>query len=484
MRTADSVVATVYRWMQAREARLYLVGGFLRDRLLGRSRETANLDFAVERGAVATAQAFAREHRGHFVPLDEQFGSARVVLTFGEQQFELDFTDWRGPTIEADLAARDFTINAMAVALPAFLQHQPLAEAVMDPLGGLADLRERRMRGTSAQALMDDPVRIVRGVGLAAELDFHLDAQTLGWMRPAAAGLADCAGERITEAFFRALPTPRAARAVEQLGSVGALEVMIPELATCRGVEQGRHHPLDVWGHQLETVRQLDAFLHAPAPWPAALEPPVRAYLEERLSAERPRAALLKLAALCHDLGKPATKTVDQRGRMWFIGHERLGAGQIAAVADRLHLSGKEREMLRRTVLYHLRPGFLARDQMRTRRAIFRFFRDAEQEAPGILLMWMADRLAHGVNPDDPEEPARQRVIITELLAHYFLRPEEIAKPPVLLDGHQVMALLDLPPGPRVGRLLRAIAEAQAEGLVTTPDEAAALARRLHAQWP
>jgi len=207
------------------------------------------------------------------------------------------------------------------------------------------------------------------------------------------------------------------------------------------------------------------------------LRPGLAEYCRTDIVEDRSRRILIKLGALLHDVGKPATKRVKDDGEIWFIGHEQFGATLVETMAERLRLSKREKDMLCDLVLYHLRPGHLSREAQLTRRAIFRFFRDLGEHGPACLLVWWADRMATRGPSSRLDQIDQQRARLEELLGAYFFKAEEIIKPPRLMDGRQLMATFQLSSGPVVGELLRAIEEAQAEGHVRSKEEALAFAR-------
>jgi hypothetical protein len=183
------------------------------------------------------------------------------------------------------------------------------------------------------------------------------------------------------------------------------------------------------------------------------------------------------LAGLLHDVGKPARRTVEPDGEIWFHGHEQTGAELVEGITQRLRLSNREAGMIRHLVLHHLRPGFLSREPQLTRRAVYRFFKDLGDHGPGCLLTWWADRMATRGSKSRLDQLDQQRERLEELLNAYFFKADEVVKPPRLLDGHQLMRRFQLPPGPLIGTLLAAIEEAQAEGRIRTVEEALAVAR-------
>ena len=473
-----STLARVQSHAQSQRTVCYLVGGLLRDQLLGRALRGPNVDLAVASGAVELCVSLARHLGGAFVPLDEAAGSARVVITQGGQRLELDVSDFRGPTLEEDLRRRDFTVNALAVRLEDWLRY-PEPPALIDPLRGQEALAKRELRACFPGTFEEDPVRILRGFRFAAQLDFTLDASTMPLMARVVSGLSRISGERIRDELAMIFETDRAAQAVRSLNELGGLDVLIPELSAGRGLDQGPFHHLDVLNHQLEAVAQADRFLKDFAEFSAPLREPLARYCAEELVERRSRTSLIKLSSLLHDVGKPARRTVEPDGEIWFLGHEETGAELTVGIVERLRLSNQEGEMVCQLVRHHLRPGFLSREPQLTRRAIYRFFKALGDHGPACLLTWWADRLATRGTKSRVDQIDEQRARLEELLNAYFFRAEEVVKPPRLLTGHEVMAAFHLQPGPKVGELLDAIEEAQAEGRIRTSDEAFALVRQL-----
>jgi putative nucleotidyltransferase with HDIG domain len=471
------VLARVQRFMQARGITGYVVGGLLRDQLLRRPLALLNVDLAIPAKALAVSRELAAQLGGAWVPLDETAGSARVVLTVEGHRLELDLNDFRGATIEEDLARRDFTINALAIALSDWLRDPQTLRPLIDPLDGARALERRELVACFPGAFEDDPVRILRAVRFAAQLGFALAPSVPPLMRRAIPRLPHVSGERIRDELLAIFETDRAHGAVETLNALGALDAVFPELSAGRGVDQGDFHHLDVLSHQLETVAQADRFLADFAEFSEPLRASLANYCGEQPVERRSRKGLIKLAGLLHDVGKPARRAVHPDGEVWFLGHEQVGAELVAAIAERLRLSNRESTMVTRLVRHHLRPGFLSREPQLTRRAVYRFFKELEEDGPGCLLMWWADRMATRGSKSRLDQIAQQRSRLEELLRAYFFHAEEVVKPLRLVDGHRLMQAFHLSPGPLIGELLGAIEEAQAEGRIQTSEDALALAR-------
>lgn len=464
-------------FLGSRRTPCYLVGGLLRDQWLQRSIRRWNVDLALPKHAIPLSQELARQMGGAFVLLDEANGCARIVVDTSSGRVELDVSDFRGATLEEDLRLRDFTMNAMAMELAAWLSHPNELQGLIDPLHGIEALKARKLLACFAGTFEDDPVRILRAFRFAAELSCELDAGLPSLIQAAAPRLASVSGERIRDELFLILETNQASGALRQLNELRVLDRLFPDLVPGRGVDQGPFHHLDVLDHQLETVAQADRILEDFAEFSPAFRRPLAEYMAVEPVERRSRKALVKLAGLFHDVGKPATRRLKADGDIWFLGHEQFGAELIESVTTRLRLSNREAQMIRDLVLYHLRPGFLSREPVLTRRAIFRFFRDLGDDGPACLLVWWLDRMATRGSLSRLDQIDQQRARLEELLRAYFFKPEEAVRPPKLINGQELMQALALQPGPLIGTLLRLIEEAQAEGTLHAKDEALAFAK-------
>jgi putative nucleotidyltransferase with HDIG domain len=273
------------------------------------------------------------------------------------------------------------------------------------------------------------------------------------------------------------------------MDNLGLLERVLPEVAAGRGVTQPKEHYWDVLGHSVETVANFDLLFEGQPPADArgaalwrtfwdALEPlDVRPYLNEEIGDGRPRSALLKLAALLHDVAKPETRAPDETGRIRFFGHCERGAEVARAILRRLRFSRHDTGFVATLVEEHLRPGQFSQEGLPTRRALYRFYRDTGEAATGILLLSLADDLA----ARGPRLSLDEWAGLVAYIAWVAAQPHEapaIVRPPRLVTGNDLIATLGLKPGPEVGRLLAAIDEAIAAGEVGTRDEALELARR------
>lgn len=472
-----------YAWaVRAREflcaetAGAYLVGGCVRDLMLG--RPVHDMDIVVANDAVALGRRLADQLRAGFYVLDAERGFARVVIQHenGSRVF-LDLSRMEGGTIETDLARRDFTINAAAVEL--------CTGQLVDPFDGEGDIRRRVLRPVTPQAIVRDPIRAVRAVRLAVELGFSIDASLLEAIRQDAGGLVENSAERIQQELHRMLALPNSAEALRRMSALGLWQYTIPELDALAGVDQSAPHVLDVWDHTLLTVARLEGLLRTiglpaeeggrlmPEEWAflAPYQSALRQYLAQELAEERPRWQALKWAALLHDIAKPAARRVDELGRVRFLGHERKGAVMAEEIMRRLHFSQREIFFVSACIAHHLRPLLLARESELTPRAQYRFFRDLGDAALGVCLLSLADTAAcrPGRPPAEVWEPL-QRVV--HALLEFFARTGGPKGLPRLVTGDDLVQRFGLAPGPLVGKWLERVREEQAAGTFTTREEA------------
>ncbi len=468
---------------------VYLVGGVVRDLLLGRSCH--DLDFALPGDSRRLARGVANDINGDFFVLDDERNTVRVIYhsPSGSRTF-LDFSTLRGTNIEDDLLARDFTVNAMALNV-----QQP--DRLIDPLNGLKDLRGKTLRACTANAFQDDPVRVMRGIRLALAFQFHFDPDTLAAMKSATSQLYRTSPERQRDELFNLLDGCQVSSAIRLLDQIGALVQVLPEIPLLKGEMQPPPHIYDVWEHSLILLQDLEmvystlvedyneertsnlmmglATMHL-----GRFRPLLAQHFNNLLNPGRSLRSLLFLAALYHDVAKPAVRQATPNGHMHFIGHEDAGAEIAVQRAQALVLSQVEVKRIETIVHEHMRIHHLAKTGLApSRRAIFRYFRSTGPAGVELCLFSLADTLAtHGPNITQ-EIWVDELAVCRALLEGWWERRDEVIAPVRLLTGDQLMKELNLPPGPLVGKLLAAIQEGQAGGEIHDRPQALDFAREL-----
>jgi poly(A) polymerase/tRNA nucleotidyltransferase (CCA-adding enzyme) len=487
MEFGEGLQGQVIAWLAQQDLPLYLVGGAVRDCLLRRS--TYDLDLAVAGDGLRLARRLANHFDGDYYPLDPDRSTGRAILYYADgSRLVVDVARLRGRDpydLAADLADRDFTINALAIDLGA-------PDAIVDFHGGRADLQSRLIRPVSPDSIRNDPLRALRAVRQAAELGFALAPETERSVRRDGPALAGVSAERVRDELARLLARPDAAPWLRSLDELGLLVVVFPELAALRGVEQPPPHHLDVLAHSLAAFAALEDILArwspytGPSPKSHARSPAdflsyadrVRDYLAQETGHNRPRAVSLKLALLLHDIGKPASRTVDGQGRIRFLGHPRGGARMAAQAVQRLRFDRAEVRLVETIVRQHMRPLLLAAQESVSSRAMYRFFRDTGEAAVDVVLHALADHRATYVpGAEDPHKP-RLVALAGRIFAEYWDKKALRLDTPSLLSGRDLLREFDLEPGSHIGELLEIVREAQAIGQVHTREEALALVAR------
>jgi tRNA nucleotidyltransferase/poly(A) polymerase len=330
----------------------------------------------------------------------------------------------------------------------------------------------------SAGAFASDPLRTLRVARLAVELGFAVDPDTARAARVDVGGLERVAAERVFAELKRVVTSDEALAGLELMDELGVTDVVLPELGALRGVEQNPYHHRDVHGHTLEVLEQAIAIERDPgAVFGAELADPVRALLAEPLGDELDRAAGLRFAALLHDAAKPQTRVELPDGRVGFPRHDVEGAALARSVLARLRASERLRAHVAALTLHHLRLGFLVHEAPLDRRTVYRYLRDTGQVAADVTLLSVADRLATRGRKAD-EAIARHLALARDLLAEALAERAAGTTAP-LVRGDELARRLGITPGPRLGALLEAIAEARFAGDVAGRDDAIAYARRL-----
>lgn len=455
-------------FLSSRPVQTYLVGGAVRDMLLG--RETHDLDVSVQGSASELARAFADRMGGSLFLMDERFDVARVILDRDGEREIVDFAKLRGESIEQDLSTRDFTINAIAADTTTWSGG---ADGLIDPFHGLDDVQTRRVRAVTQEVFRNDPVRLLRAARIEAELDFVLDGETEDWVQRDAALLEQAPGERVRDEFVKVIAAPNVLRHLNRLEALDLLGRILPELNALRGVAQSPPHIYDVFEHSLYAVGAAEALEKARylSLAEGAFGSQLQTHLAQTTSGGRTRREMLRLVLLLHDCGKPATRTVDAKGRVRFLGHEIVGQDLVGTAFRRLKFSNDETALAKTIVRNHMRPLTLALGGI-TDRAIYRFFRDTGEAGVDVAVHAWCDKQATYAPGSDTDEQNALHAVIARLLDRYYHAREQVVLPPVLLTGREVMDLLKMTPGPTVGAALEAVREAQATGEITSRDEA------------
>lgn len=447
-----------------RHGRAWLVGGAVRDALLGRG--TPDFDLAVDGDVPGLAREFGRRARGHAFLLSEEFGAWRVRSH--EQDWQVDLTPLMGETLDQDLRRRDLTVNAIARELA------PEGGALIDPCGGVADLEARLLRSVGPDSFSADPLRVLRLARMAAELGFTPEQETLRLASESAPALSGVAAERVFAELRLTIASDRAVIGIELAHSVGATAVVLPELDALRGLEQSDYHHLDVYQHTLATLQSTIDLANDPVATFGDLGAPLRQLLDEPLANELTRGQALRFGALVHDIAKPLTHATSSEGRPTFFEHDVRGAEMATRILTRLRASERLITHVAALARHHLRLGFLVHEQPLSARTIYRYLATCEPVEVDVTVLSVADRLATlGRNSD--RAVALHLDLSQEILADALAWHRQRPRPPIA--GDELAHALGIHPGPQLGRLLSELTEAAYAGEIASEQQALAHAR-------
>ncbi len=443
---------------------LFLVGGAVRDAVLG--RVTHDLDFSLPTKGIKTAFHIGDLLGKPAYVLDKARDTGRVVLA--ESNTYLDFVAFRGDDLAADLHDRDLTINAMAIPILA----RTTAE-IIDPTGGLNDLKKRKIRHVHARSLLDDPIRGMRAVRMAIKFDFEIEPETAAAAQKGLRMLDKPSAERVRDELLN-LINIRPHQTLPLLHELGGLAKILPEVAR---LEDLSTHGVPVLSYTWQVLAALDEavsyWLTSDRPWAPQLE----AHLQRPVTGALSGRELLTLGAIFQEVGQGAPPPAEETDH--YFKDDAAGAAETAERLVQLRFSREAVRYVKEIVRGHRWPAQLTREPELTTRMMHRFFKQVGAAGLDIGLLALANHIATYGRDDARSRRDALIDVVGELFDHFFLRVAADKRPSPLLDGDVLMRKLGLPAGPEIGRLLTLLEEAQIAGEITTEEEALALAREL-----
>ncbi len=446
---SDPLLLCLSTLAKKRRVPIFLVGGYIRDRLLGIDRNDYDFTFPQEDTHIISHIEEALQI--HFFKVGKE---EKNTLTYRwiEKDLSIDLTPFQGQSIEEDLQRRDFTINAIAYSLRDETFHWVEKS--------LEDIEKKILRAVSAHSIDQDPLRMLRAVRYLCTLKgFSLEENLKKEISMKKDLLQNIPGERIKMELDRILLSPQPGHGVNTLYELSLLFTLFPELKGLENLGQGEHHHLNVLSHTLLMIEKISwaiEWLNRNQPSPSFSE-------EDWLS--------LLYSALFHDLGKQATYSKDEKGGIHFYFHESFSSQLAEKIMERLRFSTTMRKRITHLIQNHMRILNLNRETKDN--ALKRLVNQIGEEIPLLILHTLADKEAsRGILSIEIDEWVEKHCL--KILQ--FFREKMIIHPPVLVTGHDVMAL-GYSPGPKVGKLLKFIREKQIEGEIKTREEALQILR-------
>ncbi|HHV74205.1 MAG TPA: CCA tRNA nucleotidyltransferase [Thermoanaerobacterium sp.] len=402
------LINRIKRILSDEAEKVYIVGGTIRDRIL--NVDISDYDFAVLGDAASVSKLVCDKLKGSYVPYAEDRGTYRVVY----ENVVLDFTQIRGENIDEDLIHRDFTINAMAIRLNDFFD----VDLIIDPLGGLKDLREKKIKCVGKSSFDDDPLRMLRAIRFAAKYNFSIDEDSKNLIKEKADLIKNVSSERIMSEIYSILKSKESFKYVQMMDELGLIDALFPEIAEMKEIGKCYYQVLDSWHHSIKTIEEYETIVND-LRFPSDIENLVKKYLDKDLSSGNKLKDVLKLAAMFHEIGKKDAIYIDSDNRLQFYNHDVKGEKIVADIAKRLKLAKKEASLIKKMVLYHVNPFSLYIDGTGNK-ALFKFFSDLEENAIGCLLLSLADVTSAMKGQGRLNEASCYRNFITKLLRRYM----------------------------------------------------------------
>ncbi|MFN3869868.1 MAG: HDIG domain-containing metalloprotein [Aquificaceae bacterium] len=463
-----------------REDYCFVVGGWVRDRILGEPvGYHIDVDLLVTCDPTQTAKKLAEKIGGSYFEFEKKGlfikrpTIATVVIRLPPYKYRFDFAKIEGKDLEKalieDLLSRDFTANAMAVSLDDLLSIGAKQTIIYDPTHGIEDLEQGLLRPVSLKNLQEDPVRILRGFRLAVEKDLNLTEDFYEFVRKKGSLLKKAPAERITLELFKILRAKDSHKVLRDLYKHHLLQVLFPDTERWKEIkDQGEHHIYSLEEHVFKVIQALERVLEERDIYlPADL---LKDLGKMEVYGEFSDIELLKLSALFHDIAKPHTFEI-KNGKITFYNHNKVGAQLVSQYGKTYKWGESATKFVSKLVEEHLRPFYLrealSKGQL-TDRGKGNFWKECGDIAPHLFLHAIADAIGSG----DTEEEIRELLKTIHDLISY--KRERLSKVPIrsLLKGDEIMQTLGIGQGPLVGRIKKALEEAQMEGKVNTKEEA------------
>lgn len=475
----------------------YLVGGSIRDFLMGKEvNDIKDRDITIK-GAEKFAKKLAEQFDATFITLDNENKIYRLVLK--DKENYLDIAEMCGNTIEEDLMRRDFTINAIAYDLK--------EEKFIDITGGIKDIKNKVIRGIKEENFIDDPLRILRAFRFSAVTGFKIDNDLMDILikhkelilKPAKERIHDeimklfggrgkynwgkYNGGKYNGAKYNEDEYNGTAKVLLEMLDSGILEIVFPCVKEIKKIPSNSHHHLDLIHHVIETVKQIELQYESS-------EGEVLEHLNKVDFGGYPRINHLKLAGFLHDIGKPSTWTIEKDGEcIWkysdmmdypndknyrhrFIKHDLIGAKMVAPILKELKFSNKQIEYISEMIRQHIYPSSVISAPNADKKIMMRYIRKMGENVIDNIILAKADRMS-AQGPAVTKEMTENNINGLNKLLDFYLEVKPTLKPlPKLLDGREIMQILKINQSPILGKIITELHEAQLNEEVNSKEEA------------
>lgn len=390
------------------ENNLYIVGGTLRDEIIG--EKINDYDFVTLDNADKISKLVADKIGGAYIPYGAEKGTYRVVF----KGYIMDFTNMKGKDIYEDLLHRDFSFNSMAMRLIDYFDTRYL----IDPYGGLNDIKNKTVRNVADFVFDEDPLRMLRAIRFASIYGYDIDENTKKLIKEKAVLIKSVSSERIMHEIYIILKSKNAYKYIKLMDELTLFDSIFPEVANMKDIGKCYYHVLDAWNHSIKTVEEYEEIINR-MDFPINATNIINEYLKKELSYGNYIKDILKLACLFHDIGKPNSIYIDINNHMHFYNHDIKGERVMSGIVKRMKMGKKESVLVKKIILSHMRPLSLYVNGM-TNKSLFKFFSDLKDDAIGCLLISEADVIATRKSANRYKEAEQYRIFILKVLLKYI----------------------------------------------------------------
>ena len=434
---------------------IWLVGGAIRDILL--ENEILDRDLIVTDCEAKEFSLKAAEFLGgKFIPLDEENKIYRIVLK--DKRNYLDITNPIENSLKKDILRRDLRVNSVAVNIK--------TGEIYDPTGGLDDFENKVLNGIAETNFTDDPLRLLRIFRFHSVLGFEISQELMQITKKYAQLIEKPAKERVEYELMKLFGGKYTDSALLRMDECGILELIFPFIKELKQVPPNAHHHLDLFHHSIETVRQIELLY-------SQSQSKVKEHLDKIDFGGFSRLAHLKLSAFMHDIGKFSTWFIEQEtGRHRFYKHDDVGAKMAPEILKNLMFSNKQIKYIQKMIKNHMYATMIVCSPELTDKIMMRYVRKMEDDSIDAIIIGKADRLS-ALGPEITKEMVNENITMLDKLLNFYIDSLETITPlPKLLDGNEIMEILNIKPSPQLGKILNELHEAQLNGDITTKHQA------------
>lgn len=450
---SDELLSLIASIAGKHRVHLYVVGGYIRDLLLG--LETKDTDFAVLNGKLAFYRDLEKKLKHHVITFRKK-GIVNRRIVVANRVF--DFVDANKKGLEEEISRRDFTINSIVY----FLNEKKL----LDPQNGIQDLKAKIIKRNKKSIFRSDPLRMIRAIRLTCEKKgFTIADETFHQIKSSPEIIQRVSRERVKEELDKIMLTAHSSKGISILNETRILKFIIPEIVPLDGFPQGSKHIFDAWKHTLKTLSYADKY-----PWMCK-------QLGIKQSLDEKSILLLKYSLLFHDIAKPQTFSEDESGNVHFYHHEIVSSTVASRIMKRFKCSKKFIHDVKAIIELHLRPHLLAEAKPKEK-ALFRLLRESDEITEILALHTLADALGTTAKIDSPKV-TKLRKHLKKILKIYKDLKTKIPAPVKIISGDDVMNILGWSQGPEVGRVLKKIEDLHLSGQISSREEALKYIRKL-----